>query len=212
MSHESRNRRDMELQCSDPDCMVLAPVPQSRLQQWTGWLLVGLMIAVLVGLITFAGFLAFRSLVAGGWWLIAAAVCIFVGLAFVYILGLLAKSIFFGPGDRRFRFDRAAKQLIIDRPFGVRKEYRTEATHALSTIIALQLLYSGYHHISHTSDHGTTTDDQFFTYEMNLLFDGAEPSREHLTTHSDWQWMRQVGEKLAAFLSVPVVDQLFHGD
>jgi hypothetical protein len=158
------------------------------------------------------GFLAVGAFIAGGWRLIAVPVFIFVSLFLVYLFVLLVKSKLLDPGDRRFRFDRVAKQLIIDRPFGLRKEYRTEAIHALSTIIALQLLYSGYHHISHTSDHGTTTDDQFFTYEMNLLFDGAEPSREHLTTHSDWQWMRQVGEKLAAFLSVPVVDQMFHGD
>ena len=212
MSWESRNRRDVELRSEDPERLVLMPVPRSRWYQRAGWVVTALLAASIAACSAFSGFLAVQALMAGGWWMVAAPLCILVSVFFLYLFVLFTKSLFFGPGPRRFCFDRRVNQLTIDRPFGVRGEYRTEATESLSAIVAVQLLYSGYHHLSHSSDQAGTTHEQFYTYEINLLFDRTEQSRLHLTTHSDWQWMRQEGQKLAAFLGVPVVDQLCHGD
>ena len=133
------------------------------------------------------------------------------GFALLAFFCVVIKSIVRGKGPLRFTFDRANGKLIIDCRHGLSKDYHVDSTCKLSDIIDIQLLYSGYHHISHTSDH-VQTGDQFYTYELNLVLSDAEQSRLHLCTHSDWKWMREVGQKLSDFRRVPIVDQLYHGD
>jgi hypothetical protein len=207
MCQESRKRRDVQLVNDDPERMVLA---RSKRSQWARRFVAALLVTLSAALIACPWIIAVPALMDGAWWI--GLPCILMSLFFLSVFVFFAIRHLFSAWPRRFHFDRRANQLTIDRPFGVRGEYRTEATDSLSAIVAVQLLYSGYHHISHSFDQGPTTHEQFYTYEMNLLFDHTEQSRLHLTTHSDWQWMRQAGQKLASFLGVPVVDQLYHGD
>jgi hypothetical protein len=131
-----------------------------------------------------------------------------MSLPFLGFLVFMARSILYGKGPQRFQFDRRKGELLIDRRVGLSKEYHLEAGRRLSDIAAIQLLCSGYHSIVHTSDGGPSTREQFYTYEMNLVFGDSQQSRLHLCTHADWKWMRETGQKLAEFLRVPVVDQL----
>jgi hypothetical protein len=201
LSHESRNRRQVELLTDEPDCFILMPLPGSA---WMGWLM-GLM---LVGLVGFLWVLGSMALWEGAWW---GLVFLLMSLPFLGIVVLMARSALYGKGPQRFQFDRRKGELIIERRHGLSREYQAEANHPLSDISAIQLLYSGYHSIVHTSDSGPGTNEQFYTFEMNLVFGGAQQSRLHLCTHGDWKWMRETGQILAEFLRVPVVDQLCHG-
>jgi hypothetical protein len=201
VSHESRNRRQVELLTGDPDCFILEPLPGSA---WMAWL-VGLM---LVGLVGFLWVLGSMALSGGGWW---GLVFLLMSLPFLGIIVLMARSTLYGKGPQRFQFDRRRGELIIDRRHGLSKEYQTEAIQSLSDIVAIQLLCSGYHSFVHTSESGPVTNEQFYTYELNLVFGDAQQSRPHLCTHADWKWMRDTGQKLGEFLRVPVVDQLCQG-
>lgn len=200
LSHESRSRRQVELLTGDPDCFILMPLPGGTGMAW----LMGLLLGGLVG-----GLWIWGGVMMGedGWW---GLIFLLISLPFLGLLILVVRSALYGKGPQRFQFDRRKGELIIDRRHGLREAYHIEAIRRLGDIAALQLLYSGYHSIVHTSDSGST-QEQFYTYEMNLVFGDAQQSRLHLCTHADWQWMRETGEKLAAFLRVPVVDQLCHG-
>ena len=148
----------------------------------------------------------------GGWagilFGIAFLAAAFALLAFFCVV---IKRIVRGKGPLRYTFDRANGKLIVDYRHGLSKDYHVDSTSKLSDIIGIQLLYSGYHHISHTADQ-VHTNDQFYTYEMNLILSDAEQSRLYLCTHSDWKWICEIGQKLSGFICVPVVDQLHHGD
>jgi hypothetical protein len=201
LTSESVNRRQVELLAGDPDCFILMPLSGSAWMEW----LIGLM---LVGLVGFLWVLGGMAVWEGRWW---GLVFLLMSLPFLGLLVLLARSTLYGKGPQRFQFDRRQGELIIDRHCGLSKEYQPEAARRLSDIAAIQLLYSGYHSIVHTSDSAPSTHEQFYTYEMNLVFGDSQQSRLHLCTHADWKWMREVGQKLAEFLRVPVVDQLCQG-
>jgi len=201
MSHESRNRRQVELLTGDPDCFILVPLSRSA---WMGWVF-GLMLAGLVGFLWVLGGV---SLEGGRWW---GLIFFLVSLPFLAIIVLMVRSTLYGKGPQRFQFDRRKGELIIDRRRGLRTEYESDATRSLNDIAAIQLLYSGYHSIRQTFDGGPTTREQFYTYEMNLVFSDPQQARLHLCTHADWEWMREKGQILADFLGVPVVDQLCQG-
>ncbi len=205
MSRDSRKSRHMEFVVTEPDLCVLAP---RRTSQW-GTSVLALVLCALAG---FAGFMGVMIVRDGGWaGIIFGVGFLAAGLALLAFIYLVIKSIVRSKGPPRYNFNRANGKLIIDCRHGLGKDYHVESTCDLSDLIGIQLLYSGYHHISHTSDHAQT-DDQFYTYEMNLVLSDAEQSRLHLCTHSDWKWMREIGQKLSDFLRVPVVDQLYHGD
>jgi hypothetical protein len=201
LSHASISRRDVDLRGEGDDCLVLAPVPRA-----TQLLVPALAWLIVAGTFATTWVLGLLALAQGGWW---GLIFLLLGSPFLVLAYFMGRQILFGKGPPRFRFDRRAGQLQIDRRHGVR-EYRREATHPLSEVLALQLLYSGYHAISQFTEH-TNFHEQFYTYEMNLLLNGAPESRLHLCTHSDWPWMRESGRRLADFLGVPVVDQLHHG-
>ncbi len=201
LSHESRNRRQVELLTGDSDCFILMPLRGST---WIGWLM-GLMLAGLVSLLWVLGGMALWG---GGWW---GVVFLIMSLPFLGIIVFMTRTTLYGAGPQRFQFDRRKGELIIDRRRGLSKEYQPESVRSLSDIAALQLLYSGYHSFVHTSDSGPSTNEQFYAYEMNLVFGDSRQSRLHICTHADWKWMRDTGQKLAEFLRIPIVDQLCHG-
>jgi hypothetical protein len=102
--------------------------------------------------------------------------------------------------------------LIVEQRHGVCRNYRTESALPLAEIAAVQLLYSGYHTVEHTSaEPFRGYSDQYSSYEMNLLLTDRQSSRLHLCANADRNWIRQQGQRLAEFLSIPVVDQLCHG-
>jgi hypothetical protein len=202
MSRESRNRRQVELLTGDPDCLVLMPLSRSA---WMAWLF-GLM---LIGIVVFLFVEGGKQIWAGE--LVGGLVILAFSIPFLVLMVLIARSTLYGKGPQRFQFDRQKGELIIDRRRGFSKQYQLQATRSLTGIAAIQLLYSGYHSIVQTFDGGPTTREQFYTYEMNLVFSDSQQSRLHLCTHADWKWMRETGQKLADFLGVPVVDQLCQG-
>ena len=111
-----------------------------------------------------------------------------------------------GNPDRRTRFDRASQQLTVEERVRRSSEYRTLATKPLSRVVGVQVLYTGHRRWS-----SETTGGCYFTYEMNLILDDG--TRFHLCTHSDWEWFRREGARLAEFLKTPFIDQLaWHAD
>lgn len=211
LAHESQSRRAVDLSADGPDCLVLMARPQSTRSRWAGRMVLAMVAVSNATVMAILGFLVISALLQGGWWLVAVVPCLLLGLLFLYFFVLLLKERLFGKGPRRLRFDRRANQLIIDHPAGFRGEYQLDGTYPLSDIVAVQMLDGGYHHHSHSSEHGPISDERFHSYEMNLLVDRAEQPRLHLTAHADWQWMQQEGQKLANFLGIPAVDQLSRG-
>ncbi len=45
-----------------------------------------------------------------------------------------------------------------------------------------------------------------FHYQLNLVLDSPTPRRENLLVHDHWEWPWQVGNQLAEFLNVPMMD------
>jgi hypothetical protein len=206
LCRESRRRRDVEFQADDPEILTLAPTCRSR---WAGLAMAGFAAALLAVAAAALGILGVLGIPGGGWWGWAFLV---LSLPLLLLTALVVRNLIRGSGRPRYRFDRRTGQLVIDRDRGPWKGYQPDTAYPLSAVLAVQLLYSGYHHISHSSAEGPTINEHFYTYEMDLLLDDARVPRLHLTTHGDWQWLRQEGRSLADFLGVPLVDQLYHGD
>lgn len=209
LAQASNSPRAVELLADNPDFFVLAPLPTSRFKNVGTWFLAALMLG-LGGWIVVLGLSFISSLQLSG--MIAGIVVLACGLIPVGFGCLFVDSILRGEGPWRFHFDRASGKLSIDARRGLNKNHRIVSSRALTDVLAVQILYGGYHSISHTPDSGTSSTEYYDAYEMNLIVDDAEQPRLHLCGHADWQWMRVVGHKLAGFLHVPVVDQLFHGD
>jgi hypothetical protein len=84
----------------------------------------------------------------------------------------------------------------------------------LASVAAVQLLYNGSHTVTETTGGGeqqSTTTRRFYGYEMNLVLDDPHRPRVHLYSLADWEWVRATGNRLGAFLGVPVIDRLHHG-
>jgi hypothetical protein len=205
LCREAPQRRNAELRQEGPDCLLLTPV---RSAGWNGWVALGIVELLPVVLTGFLGFITFDLLRRGSW---VGAIFLGMTLPVVWFLGFIAWAVLRTAGPPRFRFDRHAGQLAIDRRPGPGRDYRTEAVHPLGTIVGVQLLYGGYHHHSHTSTEGPNVEERYHAFEMNLLLSEPEGWRLNLTAHGDWQWMRQAGPQLADFLGVPLIDQLSPG-
>ncbi len=85
----------------------------------------------------------------------------------------------------------------------------------LASILAVQLLFNGHHTITEPQGAGeqqTISSRSFSGYELNLILDVPRPNRLHLLALSDWDWLRRAGGEIGAYLGVPVVDRLYHGD
>jgi hypothetical protein len=117
-------------------------------------------------------------------------------------------------GLRWITFDRRSGKLVFERRIGFRKKRRIEQTYPLDCIRAVQLLYNGRHSIAEQQGAGEqqiTTSREFDGYELNLVLEGAATPRLNLVSISDWQWIRETGGQIGEFLSVPVIDKLYHG-
>jgi hypothetical protein len=212
VSNQSQRRRLVELLGENRDCYILMPLPRSG---WVGWLMGWFFVVMLLGVVGMFWVFGGMALWEGGWSAVPFMLSfLLMSLPVLWFIIYIAKDTLYGKGPERYSFDRRKGELTINRRHGFSKEYQPEAIHRLKDIAAIQLLYSGYHSFVHTWDtggSGGTTHEQFHTYEMNLVFRDAQQPRLHLCTHADWKWMREMGEKLADFLQVPVVDQLCHG-
>jgi hypothetical protein len=111
-------------------------------------------------------------------------------------------------------FDRRAGQLIFERRVGFRNLRHVECTYPLETIRAVQLLHNGRRSVSETVGAGEQqwiSHREFDGYELNLVIDDRAVPRVNLASLSDWQWIRETGNRIADFVGVPVVDKLYHG-
>jgi hypothetical protein len=141
------------------------------------------------------------------WWL-----AILIGVMVASLLVLVIRSQL--SHQRWIRFDREVGHLLIERRVGFGQERRVERTYPLRAIQAIQLLYSGRHSITEPQGAGERemlAHREFFGYELNLVLDDPQVPRLNLLSLSDWHWLRETGEYLAAFLKVPVIDKLHHG-
>jgi hypothetical protein len=129
-----------------------------------------------------------------------------IGVPVLILLGMMIMPLF-KPGPMTFRFDKQTNLLTVERQAGLGKQQQLIDTHSLDDAVALQLLYRFYKHYMT----GLHQPGKGATYEMNLVFRNARTPRINLAVHSDWQWMRQAGPRLAEFLDVILVDQLCHG-
>jgi hypothetical protein len=115
---------------------------------------------------------------------------------------------------RWIRFDRDAGQLVIERRVGFRRRLGVERIDRLQSIRAIQLLFTGRHSVTEPQGAGeqqAIAYREFCGYELNLILDDAKTQRLNLFSFSDWEWIRRVGHSLGEFLSVPVIDKLYHG-
>ena len=209
LAQASNSSRAVELLTDNPDSLVLAPLPASLFQN----LGTGFLTAAMLGLggwIFVLGLSFITSFQLGG--MIVGLVILAFGLIPVGFGCLFLDSILRGEGLLRFHFDHGSGKLVIDSRRGLSKNHHIVSSRALTDVLAVQLLYGGYHRVSRTSDSGTCSTENHYAYEMNLIVDDAEKPRLHVCGHADWQWMRGTGHKLAEFLDVPVIDQLSQGD
>src|SRR5690349_750151 len=179
LSSQSQQTRDVEWVADGPNSLALVPTASSM---WVGRVMGVLFVLMLLGTVGFVWQLFIPVIVRGAWW---AGAFILLTLPFLVLAGLAVRSLFFGPGPRRYRFDRGANRLVVDRRYGLAGSYRTEVTYPLAEVVAVQLLYTGRHSYTHTSDQPFQgTSGEFFTYEMNLILDDAGRPRLHLCTHA----------------------------
>lgn len=209
LSQVSESRRSVELDTDNPDCYVVSPVPDSQIKNVVEWCVAAGMLGVggwiVVWAVRLISDLQLSGIMIGIGLLICGLIPVGFGCLFVH-------SLVCGQRASQFHFDRGSKRLLIGCRRGSGKQFQIKSSRDLTDVLAVQLLYGGYHRVSHTSDNGPTTNEQYYAYEMNLIVDDAEQPRMHVCSHADWEWTRDVGNTIAAFLQVPVVDQLRHGD
>jgi hypothetical protein len=138
-------------------------------------------------------------------------VWLLVGLAalLLFLMVLLLRS---NLRRRRWlRFDRRAGRLICQRRVGFSAERVTDWELPLAKIAAVQLLFSGSYSVTETGEQQLPTSRQYYGYELNLVLDDPARGRISLYSFSDWHWVRETGNRIGAFLGVPVIDKLQHG-
>ena len=141
-------------------------------------------------------------------WLDGVMAVVFAAATLLFLRGQLA-------GLRRFRFDRRAGRLVVERRVGFRPAWTAEREVPLASILAVQLLFHGHHSVSEPQGAGeqqTMSYREFSGYELNLILDAPRPDRLNLLALADWDWLRRAGGEIGAFLGVSVVDRLYHGD
>jgi hypothetical protein len=189
--------RQVELVQPAPDCMVIEP----KRRAFGAYLLPYLLAAVGAALAPIL-----NVVLEVPYW-VGFGVLLLVLAAYVFVVRQILSSL------RWIRFDRRAGLMTVQRKVGFRRRTQTDRTRQLSEVVAVQLLYEGYHSEDQTISDGPggTLYHRFNAYQFNLIIDDPKEPRFHVTSHSDWQWMRQAGQRLADFLKVPLVDQLSHG-
>jgi hypothetical protein len=137
------------------------------------------------------------------------------GVVLILLVGLLG-FIFLSwlSAGTWIRFDRRAGLISLSRrPFGFLRKPRVYQTGPLAEIVCMQLIYNGFHSERRevgVEDRKTYQIVQYYAYQMNLVLERDGQCRMNLAHHSDWEWMRREGGRLAEYLQVPLVDQLFH--
>lgn len=129
----------------------------------------------------------------------------FTAFPVLILLGVIIIPLF-KPGPPAYKFDNQTNLLTVERCVGLSKQSHLVATYSLDDAVALQLLYRFYKHCAA----GMHSPGKSGSYEMNLVFRNSRTPRVNLAVHSDWQWMRQAGPRLAEFLDVSLLDQLCH--
>jgi hypothetical protein len=94
---------------------------------------------------------------------------------------------------QRFEFNRDGKLMIVRR-LGSSRRY------PLERVRAVQLIQGGWH--------GRGTQPKFFTYQLNVVLDDPDRPRMNLTNTSNWEATWRMGSELAAFLGVPLLDDV----
>jgi hypothetical protein len=112
------------------------------------------------------------------------------------------------------RFDRGTGLMTVGRRrwAGLHPSIVVSRSRPLAQIVRVQLLDGGEHtvhmEIGEPGTPGSVYFKQYRSYQLNLVLDDRSEPRVNLVCHADRQWMRQAGERLAAFLGVPLVDHL----
>jgi hypothetical protein len=114
------------------------------------------------------------------------------GFGLIFLLpGMLLLAL-----PRQFNFDLDRQEMTV-RPVAVQRR-------PLAGVLAVQLIEGGWHSVR--NDKGVTTT--YFTYQLNLVLDDARRPRLNLTNHSHWESTWQMGQELADFLQVPLLDDV----
>jgi hypothetical protein len=198
LAHIVTEKRSVEVVGSD-DLLVIEPIRRSMAGQFVG--------------------VAFLLLSASAFPSLVAALCgLPIWMALPVIVATFALIAMLVRNDlasmKWITFDRRAGLLIFERRVGFQNLRRAERTYPLESIRAVQLLHNGHRSVSETVGAGEQqwiANREFDGYELNLVVDDRAVPRVNLVSLSDWQWIRETGNRLASFLGVPVVDKLYHG-
>jgi hypothetical protein len=189
----------------DQDGLVLGPKGR---HPWKSWFLGSLAIvpSLVVLLVTVSSAIRQLPVVLGV--LIAGFALLFFGFLWLIFLSVLSSGTW-------VRFDRKNRQIRFSRrPTGFRRAPRVFRIVNLDDVACLQLIYNGYHvedwEVGDQEQKSIVTS-RFHAYQMNLVLGTGTSERINLANHSDWQWIRESGGRIAASLQIPVVDQLHHG-
>jgi hypothetical protein len=190
--------RQVEIQTDTPDELVIGP-RRGAVAKGV-WLGVPAFIAGLVPVVLMALFDDVPV------WLPVALAGVFLAAAAVIVRASLR-------GQEWLRFDRRAGRLVCERRVGFSPRRVTGWKLSLEKVVAVQLLHNGFYSYTSTGggDMPSTTTSQYHGYELNLVLDDPKRRRVHLYSVADWQWVRDTGNRIAAFLGVPVIDKLHHG-
>jgi hypothetical protein len=198
--------RSVELKQLNDNCLLLEPRNGAFLQRL-------LILAVCAGPLAYIVCMLVNEVQGNAGWILI----VFLVIGLLLMSALLLCGLF-APGrfNRWVRFDRRAGLLTISRrPFGFRRSLQAIRARPLTEIVCVQLLYAGFKcdsvEIGEPGTPGSVVHQNYHSYQLNLAFDDRAEPRYNLTTHSDWKWMREAGQRLADFLRVPVVDHLAHG-
>jgi hypothetical protein len=173
----------------------------------------GLLWLMILGLLlSLPIFWANSALARGAWGEVTLAVVAEGSLLALLILAVLAVA----SSGRWISFDRRRGLLTVSkRPFGWRRPPRVVQSRPLQEVGAVQLVYGGVAEEvlaqSPYDDRSPPIMQQYDWYEFDLVFRDPAVVRMSLASGPDWVWMRQAGREVAAFLGVPLLDQLYHG-
>ena len=200
LAPSAEERRDVEVERTEDDQLVIAP----RRRAGAGFV-VKTLVVIAAGALP--GVIAMAMQVPS--WLAAAT----SGVIIIAAILLLLRRVFFR-GSGRYRLDRRAGRLVVERRVGFRSAWRAEREVPLASVLAVQLLFNGHHSVSETQGAGEQqwiSSRAFSGYEMNLILDGPHSARFHLLALADWEWLRDASREVGEYLGVPVIDRLYHG-
>jgi hypothetical protein len=198
LARSAEERRDVEVERTEDDQLVIAP----RRRAGAGFVVKALLVIAAGSL---PGVIAMAMQVPS--WLAAATSGVIMIAVILFLRASLSRL-------RRYRLDRRAGRLVVERRVGFRSAWRAEREVPLASVLAVQLLFNGHHSVSETQGAGEQqwiSSRAFSGYELNLILDGPDSTRLHLLALADWEWLRRAGREVGEYLDVPVIDRLYHG-